>query len=348
MRICFPFPRAALVALLFLGAPQAFAQSCGDWVGGTVVLSGDLHCTSGWVALGIGADGTTIDLNGHTISGAASMFGLDVAGRDHVTIKGPGRIVGFDIGVRGGHGTNLRVENVRFDSVTLAVSENHGHGIAIVNNEFVNIGSTAVSIRTTPSHPRHSKDGLIEGNWFDGGETAVELCGMNTYGYSVKNNRITNQSVVAIKLWDEANNNTLFGNDVDFSHTALGLYNARENHITGERYTDGTIGIWAISRSRGPCATSGSTDVAYNTMERMSLFDLHTAVLFGGTGHGGWVLKNQLLGSKIYDNQRGVVLQSDTYGNVAVDNALFGTVTPILDSGIANETAPNYCDPPGC
>ena len=342
------FSRVAVAALLLMGAPQAFSLSCGDWVSGTVVLDADLHCTSGWVALGVATDHTTIELNGHTLSGTASMFALDVASRNNVTIKGPGRLVGFQIGVRGGHGSNLRVENVRFESIGLAITENHGDGIAVVNNEFVNIGSTAVSIRTSTLHPRHSKDGLIEGNWFDGGETAIELCGVNTYGYSVKHNRITNQSVVAIKLWDETNNNILFGNDVDFSHTALGLYNARENHISAERYTNGMFGIWAISRSSGPCATSGSTDTAYNVMERMSLFDLQTAALFGGTGHGGWVLKNQLIGSKIYDNQRGIVLSSDTYGNATVDNALFGTVTPIIDSGIANETTPNYCDSPGC
>ena len=214
MRIRFVIQRAALSAMMLLGASHAFGQSCGDWVGGTVVLSGDLHCTSGWVALGVGDDNATIDLNGFTLSGTSSMFGLDVAGQANVTIKGPGRIAGFQIGVRGGHNTNLRVENVRFDSVLEAISDNHGHNIAIVNNEFIGIGGTAISIRTTTIHGRHAKDGVIDGNWFDGGDIAVDLCGMNTYGHTIKNNRVTNQRRAAFRLWDETHGNQLYGNDV--------------------------------------------------------------------------------------------------------------------------------------
>ena len=195
---------------------------------------------------------------------------------------------------------------------------------------------------------RHDTNGVIVDNWFDGGMTAIQLCGMNTYGHTVRYNRITNQSWVAIELSDETSRNTLFGNDVDNSYAGLALFNARENTIRSERYTHSTLGIWMVSQPPGACVNSGSMDVVNNRMEGMSLFNLDVAAMLGGAGAGGLVLKNRLNRSKIYDNDYGLVLESDSYGNVAVQNAMFGTTTPIQDTGTANTTTPNWCDPPGC
>ena len=338
-----------LLALLFVAAPfHAAAQSCGDFLGGTVALSGDLHCTSGYTALGVGASGTTINLNGHTLSGSRALIGIDAVGYDNVTIRGPGRITGFWIGVRGGNTRALRVRNVRFENLASGISNNHGNDVVIADNEFINIDGVGVSLRTTPFNSRHGTNGVIVDNWFDGGMTAIQLCGMNTYGHTVRYNRITNQSWVAIELSDETSRNTLFGNDVDNSYAGLALFNARENTIRSERYTHSTLGIWMVSQPPGACVNSGSMDVVNNRMEGMSLFNLDVAAMLGGAGAGGLILKNRLNRSKIYDNDYGLVLESDSYGNVAVQNAMFGTTTPIQDTGTANTTTPNWCDPPGC
>lgn len=338
-----------LLVVLFLTAPlQSWAQSCGDFLGGTVVLTSDLHCTTGWTALGVGADNTTIHLNGHTLSGSRLLMGIDAVGYDNVTIRGPGRIMGFWLGVRGGNTRRLRVHDVRFENLGGGISNNHGNDVVITDNEFINIDGVGVSLVTTSLKSRQCANGLIANNWFDGGTTAVKLCGMNTYGHSVKYNRITNQSWVAISLSDETRSNTLFGNDVDNSYAALGLFNARKNTIRSERYTHSTLGVWMASQPPGTCVNSGSMDVRNNTMRGMSLFNLDTAALFGGAGAGGMVLENKLNRSKLYDNNHGLVLESDSYGNVAMENALSGTTTPIQDNGTANITTPNWCDPPGC
>lgn len=338
-----------LLALAVVPGSKTLAQSCGDFVVGTVVLSADLHCTGGYTALGISADNTVIELNGHTLSGSSGLMGIDVSSFENVTIRGPGRIKGFWLGVGAGNGKGLTVENVRFEGVGSGISDAHGTDARILDNQFIGIGGTAIDFTTTPWSSRHSTGGLIADNWFDGGSTAIELCGMNTYGHRIENNRIRNQSWVAMLLIQEAHGNELFGNDVDFSYAGLGLFNASQNTVRSDRYSDGTLGVWMASQPVSVhCANSGVIDTAENTLKGVSLFRLQTAAQFGGTGYGGQVMKNLLTHSKLYDNDRGTVLEADTYANSIVDNAFHSTATPILDAGSDNVTAPNWCDRPGC
>ena len=84
------------------------APSCGSTVTGTVVLDADMNCVNSH-GLVVGSDNTTIDLNGHTISCSGpgylgSCQGLDKWGimvweKNNVTIKGQGKINGFEVGV---------------------------------------------------------------------------------------------------------------------------------------------------------------------------------------------------------------------------------------------------------
>ena len=341
--------RIAAAALALATAPSLHALSCGDWVGGTVTLTSDLYCTSGYTAIGVGADHTVIELNGHTLSGSSALLGIDVSSFNNVTIRGPGRIKGFWLGVRAGNGKGLTVENVRFEGVGSGISDAHGTDAVIVDNQFLGIGGTAIDFTTTPWSSLPSTGGLIADNWFDGGSTAIELCGMNTYGHRIENNRIRNQSWVAVLLSQETHANSLFGNDIDFSYAGLGLFNAGNNSVRSDRYSDGTLGVWMASQPVSVhCANSGMMDTAENTLKGVTLFRLQTAAQFGGTGTGGTVLKNLLTYSKLYDNDRGTVLEADSYANSIVDNAFHGTAAPIVDSGSSNVTTPNWCDVPGC
>jgi parallel beta-helix repeat protein len=101
----------SLSKLIFAAALPAVSvagPSCGSTVSGAIVLDADLNCTNS-DGLIVGADDTTIDLNGHNIScsGAGYLgscqglnrWGVMVWEKKNVTIKGPGKISGFTVGV---------------------------------------------------------------------------------------------------------------------------------------------------------------------------------------------------------------------------------------------------------
>ena len=116
-------PRLALVAGLGLfvavsgaEAANAPAVTCGATLTTSTTLSADLVNCPG-TALVIGADGITVDLAGHTISGtnAAGSEGIASDGHSNVRIVG-GRITDFrvnGVGIRGGSGNVVRGVTVR-------------------------------------------------------------------------------------------------------------------------------------------------------------------------------------------------------------------------------------------
>src|SRR4051794_37666215 len=84
---------------LLPGAAQATTVHCGDTITQDTTLTNDvLNCPS--VGLTIAANGITINLNGHTISGEPSaQSGInDSTGHDQLKIVGPGTVQGFGFG----------------------------------------------------------------------------------------------------------------------------------------------------------------------------------------------------------------------------------------------------------
>lgn len=105
-----------LVAVSGADAATAPALTCGATLTTSATLSTDLVDCPG-TALIIGADGITVDLAGHTISGtnAAGSEGIASDGHKDVSIVG-GRITDFRIngvGIRGGSGNLVRGVAVR-------------------------------------------------------------------------------------------------------------------------------------------------------------------------------------------------------------------------------------------
>src|SRR4051794_18038055 len=86
-------PIAALTALAFAipSVAQATTVHCGETVRKDVILKKDLDCSAGGTGgLVVGADGITIDLNHHSITGAGGpdgYEGIENDGYNDVTIE---------------------------------------------------------------------------------------------------------------------------------------------------------------------------------------------------------------------------------------------------------------------
>lgn len=178
---------AAVVLLVALGAATANAQetTCGETVTQDTTLQDDLvDCPSGKNGLTIGADGVTVDLNGHKIIGkSGSATGIDNSyGHNGVKIIGDGFISGFTDGleirdsrsvqvsgltIQGNARIGLRVSNSRNGRFSnMRVVSNQAGGAAFGD------GADNNEIRSV-SFIRNGADGLVvsgdantvAGNW---------------------------------------------------------------------------------------------------------------------------------------------------------------------------------------
>ena len=122
------FRLAMLILVTFLvgimsgpGLANAGHISCEDTILVDTTLDSDVICDftdSGRSGLVIGADGITLDLNGHTIGGAVEPSeshgggaGIKVVDHSNITIKN-GSITGFVMGVGLSGSDNNRIEDI--------------------------------------------------------------------------------------------------------------------------------------------------------------------------------------------------------------------------------------------
>lgn len=109
--------------------------SCGQVIKTSVKLSSNLQCDSD--GLLVGADGITIDLNGHTLTGPGadkSKIGVSLATSSGVTIQGPGVIQGFQAGVLDTGGQGDTISKVIFQDNQIAVFATGAKDTSINNN----------------------------------------------------------------------------------------------------------------------------------------------------------------------------------------------------------------------
>ena len=140
------FSLLAIVLALGLAIPMATPVaaspvSWGDTLTANTTLDSDL--TGSGTALIIGADGITLDLNGYTLSGDITGYGVDnTGGYDDVTIKG-GSITGFEQGIRAEGVSGLTLEDLSFSGDT---GGGHAHVIDIRDGEDVVIQDATITV----------------------------------------------------------------------------------------------------------------------------------------------------------------------------------------------------------
>jgi parallel beta-helix repeat protein len=236
-----------------LGQQPGTGIACGDTITADATLDRDLtDCPSNGIV--IGADGITLDLNGHTISGDGKLVrrcrrdqicDVGVANDDHagVTIRG-GSVHGFGLGVGAFRGRNNRF-------VELNSSRNQFFG-------FVIAGSSRTIIRDSSGHdnPRPDGDGLgvfnshdlriVNNSFRRNGQLGIHIEGSTKN--LVKGNLLSRNGDMGIFL--EADGNQVRGNRSVRDGTGIIVGPGSRNVIAGNRISAGGEGI-AVEKGRG-------------------------------------------------------------------------------------------------
>jgi len=194
-----------LGCLLILAGPTATADDlCGATILDDLKLDHDLICTG--AGLIVGADGITIDLNGHTIMGSGSDVGVAVTGRTDVSIRG-GTITNFAVAVRVNTSTDIVIKHTEFVENPEGVDLQSGSvGNTIKDNVFRDSNIRAIMLRS------NSTDNDIKHNTFTGNRVGILVFG--GVDNTLKQNIVSGSSVAGIRLNVIATGNVLKGNSV--------------------------------------------------------------------------------------------------------------------------------------
>ena len=149
---------ALLLAFLAVVAAPASANhvACGDTITQDTTLDSDLTCPGN--GLVVGANGVTLDLGGHAISGSGAAFSTGITARQDVTLEDVtirrGTIRGFDTGIllEGGGGVAVRglsitgnvtgiVIDISFNVVVRhnVIADNSGSGLLALDSNTVRV-----------------------------------------------------------------------------------------------------------------------------------------------------------------------------------------------------------------
>jgi parallel beta-helix repeat protein len=218
--------------------------ACGQVVEGLVELNSDLNCTGD--GLIVGANDTTIRLNGHTIRGLgpdSSKLGISVGNEDGVRIEGKGTIEQFQVGIfaSGAKGTSITLVSLRGNQI--AVSSTGTEDLQAMKNKITqnNIGVAS-----------HSSSGLelthnhVTGNQLDG----ITL--MNTDGSVISKNDVR-ENHNGIFVDSESNGNRIESNDIFENELDLNNANGLAINVNSNSFSDNNC---ETSKPSGLCSTT--------------------------------------------------------------------------------------------
>jgi len=184
-----PSSRAASPTLVV-----AETVACGATIMADFRLDNDLSCPGD--ALTIGADDISIDLNGHTISGAGVGVGITIRLRHGVSIKG-GTIRGFVTGIFAAQSNDIVIKDGRFTENREAIFLNGTSGSVVKSNVAWANQLRGIMLRPTASGVL-STDNVVKANELADNPSGILVFGQP--GNTLKGNSITRSSVAAIDL----------------------------------------------------------------------------------------------------------------------------------------------------
>lgn len=254
--------RQLALALVLAGLPTLVVSgtAADDLCGATIVenltLDHDLNCAG--AGLIVGADGIKLNLNGHSITGSGTGFGIAVIGRTDVSISG-GRISNFEAGVRTSNSTDIVIKGNEFhgnrDGVDLAAGS---QGITVKDNEFRDNGARGIMVRGA------SSDHVIKGNTFAGNRVGILLFG--SLNSIVKDNTVTTSVVSGIRVNFVATGNLVIDNTTISNAAGIDFTRGPAGGPVGNTFVENTIAL-------NTCGLAGPS--AGNTF-RENVFDGNT------------------------------------------------------------------------
>jgi parallel beta-helix repeat protein len=169
--------------------------ACGDLVTSDIRLDNDLNCAGN--AILVTGEGIRIDLNGHTLEGAAAGNGITVTASHGVVIFG-GVVKGFVTGIFVGGSTDIVIRDNEFTQNGTAVLFQATSSSTIMNNVAWQNLARAVMIRPNLAGVP-STDNLILNNFVSDTPTGLFL--INQPGNTIKHNTISGSGIAAIDLF---------------------------------------------------------------------------------------------------------------------------------------------------
>ena len=315
------------VAALLVSGSQALAShvDCGDVITQDTTLDSDLIDCPG-DGLVIGADGVTLDLNGHTVDGDGDprpRRGRDTgivngrfdnysgqeAGHDGVTIRG-GTVRGF------AHGVQVNIAD-RNSLLQLRLYDNSGFGGIVTSlmsngriegNHALDNNSTGIAVYEPEG--RTTITGNVAGRNAGYG---IELAGGVAGDRLEDNVTFGNGANGFFVLWAR---NLLIRGNRSFANrgTGMSFFEGGENHVDGNRVWDnGSAGINMGGANR-------------NRVERNTVFRNGPTASASNHGWGGITVQggddHGIVGNRVFENggHGGIVVAAETGGNAVVSN----------------------------
>lgn len=329
------------LALLPLLGGSAHAVSCGDVVRGTVTLTHDLHCTTGWTALQVYDAGTTIRLNGKTLSGSSALQGINVSDAGYVRIVGPGRISGFWTGVNASRSPKVRVEGVDFTDMDSAVLLTRSPDSVVRHNGFYRIAGRSVRISDPAAGISLYSGGVtIADNDFGKVDTGISVCGATAGHNHIAGNVFRAVDSFGIHITDHSSRNRVTGN---YFHnvwgTGIQVDSSADNAIDDNRLEHTGFPIVFLATRSGGCTTDprlGEDNVGHKANLNHIIKPGGPAIVLGDGLGRGKVAHIGLQDTVIESAAVGIEFDVNTVGNTAWRTRFLGVATPVIDRGVDN------------
>jgi parallel beta-helix repeat protein len=218
--------------------------ACGQVVEGLVELNSDLNCIGD--GLIIGADGTTIRLNGHTIRGTgpdSSKVGISIGNEAGVRIEGKGTIEQFQAGIlaSGAKGTSISLLTLKENQI--AVFSNGMEDLQAMQNKMT---QNSIGLASHSSNGLGLSKNVITGN---------QLAGITlvTTDDSLISNNDVKESQNGIYVDSGSNGNRIESNDILENELDLNNANGLAINVNSNSFSDNNC---ETSNPSGLCTTT--------------------------------------------------------------------------------------------
>ena len=215
--------------------------ACGQVVEGLVELNSNLNCSGD--GLIVGADDTTIRLNGHTIMGPgpdSSKVGVSVGNQDGVRIEGPGTIEQFQAGILASGAEGTMISEMILEDNQIAIFSTGTEGLQAMQNI---ITRNSIGIASHSSNGLELRENLLTGNVLAGitfvatGESLVST-----------NNVIESENGIFVD--PQSSDNRIESNNVLRNKVDLNNANGLATNVNQNGYSDNNC---QISNPSGLC-----------------------------------------------------------------------------------------------